>query len=336
MTTSRKKAKGKARKAAQAQAEKEKARESIRLLQQSQIQRLQISNQSSTPTTCRHGYEYDPFRFPDDEICIEFIRSFVREFYKCMLTQRRMSKGEWGVIEAILEARDVTSEYNDVWYNADKINWVISYFLHNGVVLVLEDKGGYARHSALFARFFEQWLAWEVHKSQHCINIPKVVECWMAQSDEHTVVKFFWRRIRCSCLDERYEEVKSIPKMGTCFNSQCEHPKRSVERSELRCCSRCRMVNYCSRKCQAADWSSHKDICEAVAASKAEFDSSQQLVCDSEDDNEEVSMKPWQKQIKKKATQLAQQAAITDSEEDDKEAAPVKRIDAGKKDLPVE
>ncbi len=39
-------------------------------------------------------------------------------------------------------------------------------------------------------------------------------------------------------------------------------------------------------------------------------------------------MKPWQKQIKKKATQLEQQAAIADSEEDDKEAAPVKRLDA--------
>ena len=313
---SRKKAKGKARKAAQAEKnEAEKAKElerSIRLLARPQIQRLQISNQRSTPTACNHGYEYDPSRFPDDEICIEFIRSFVREFYKCMLTEPYISRGEWGVIEALLEARDVTNKYNDVWYNVDKIEWVISYFLHNGAVLVLDGDEENARHSALIARFFEQWLAWEVDKSQYCINLPKVVECGMAQSDE------------------RYEEVKSRPKMGLCFNSQCRHPKRFVERSELRCCSRCRMVNYCSRKCQAADWSSHKDICEAVAASKAEFDANhnQQLVCESEDDNEEVSMKPWQKQIKKKATQLEQQAAIADSEEDDKEAAPVKRPDA--------
>ncbi len=277
---SRKKAKGKARKAAQAEKNEaaEKFREleqKFRLLEQSQIQRLQISNQSST--ICMHGYEYDPF--PNDDICsgalcIKFIRGFVREFYKSY--RMNISNDEWrGVLGALLEARDVTTEYSEVWYDADKIKQVISYFLHNGTMHILEGKkdgSSYATHSALFARFFEQWLAWKVHKSQHCINLPKVVECGMAYSDEHTVVKFFWRRIRCSCLDKRYEEVKSRPKMGLCFNSQCEHPKRFVERSELRCCSRCRVVNYCSRKCQAADWSVHKELCDKFAASKAEFD----------------------------------------------------------------
>ena len=279
MATSRKKAKGKARKAAQAEKNEaaEKAMEvakSFRLLEQSQILRLRINNLSSMMPTCLHGF--DPFRFPDDEICIKFIRSFVREFYKCIFAEQYISKGQWGLVAALLEARDATNEYS-VWYDADRIKQVISYFLHNGTMHILggkEDGSSYATHSALFARFFEQWLAWEVHKSQHCMNLPKVVECGMAQSDEHTIVKFFWRRIRCSCLDKSYEEVKSIPKMGMCFNPKCRHPKRFVERSELRCCSRCRIITYRSRECQIADWSSHNNFCEELAASKAEFDAS--------------------------------------------------------------
>ena len=149
---------------------------------------------------------------------------------------------------------------------------VIKYFLHNGAVLYLDEDKDNCRISALFARFFEQWLKVNVHKRQAYIDWPKAIECG---SDDHTLVKYFWRRIRCSCLDEAYEEVKSIPKMGVCFNQHCAHPKRSVERSKLRCCSRCRSVTYCSRECQAADWSEHKELCDEVVATRAEFEASQ-------------------------------------------------------------
>jgi hypothetical protein len=33
-----------------------------------------------------------------------------------------------------------------------------------------------------------------------------------------------------TCLDEKYEEVKSITKMSVCFSSQCSYPKGMVER----------------------------------------------------------------------------------------------------------
>ena len=81
---SRKKAEGQARKAAKVKKEEalqvEKAREVeevFRELEQTQIQRLQISNEQAT---CTHGF--DPF--PDDHVCSKFIRAFVREFYKRM------------------------------------------------------------------------------------------------------------------------------------------------------------------------------------------------------------------------------------------------------------
>ena len=279
---SRKKAKGQARKAAKAKneaaekarTEKELLEEIFRDLEQSQIQRLQNSNQNSVP--CMHGF--DPF--PEDDICIKFIRSFVREFYKCMRKYLHLMDDKRGLIECLSTARDSTQdEYSEVWNSSAKMKQVVSYFLHNGTMHILEGDDNRARHrarhSALFARFFEEWLKVEVHRSQAYIDWPKVNECGVGQSDEHTLVKYLWRRIRCSCIDERYEEVKSITKMGVCFNPHCAHRNGTVERSKFRCCSRCRSVTYCSRECQVADWSVHKELCDEVAATRAEFDASQ-------------------------------------------------------------
>ena len=279
---SRKKAKGQARKAAKVKNEAAaKARhfaEFVNALERSQIQRLQIRNQNSVPTICMHGF--DPF--PNDHVCIKFIRAFVREFYTCFFdfvydvqktTSHLLLRGLMiSLSTAIYSTQD---EYSEVWNSGDKMKQVISYFLHNGTMFTLDGEDIFANHSALFARFYEQWLKVEVNKSQACIDWLKVTETYRC-IEKHSRVKYFWRRIRCSCLDEAYEEVKSIPKMGVCFNNDCAHRNEEVERSKLRCCSRCRSVNYCSRECQAAHWLVHKEFCEEVVATKAEFDTSQQ------------------------------------------------------------
>ena len=77
--------------------------------------------------------------------------------------------------------------------------------------------------------------------------------------DEHTLVKYLRKRIPCSCLDEKYNEVKSITRMGLCFNAQCTSD--IVQRSKMMCCARCGEVNYCSRECQKAAWPEHKTNC---------------------------------------------------------------------------
>jgi hypothetical protein len=292
---SRKKAKGQARKAAKVKNEavekaiirQELVEEIFRGLEEGQIHRLRYNNQSSAlpsytepDSICMHGFN----PFPNEDICINFICAFVREFYKfihhrfeCRLAGR---EAERGFILSLSTARDSTKdEYSEVWNSADKMKQVMKYFLYNGTMNSLDGKGANTRHSAILARFFEEWLKVKVHKSQAFIDWPKVVECGVGQSDEHTLVKYFWRRIRCSCLDEKYNVVKSMPKMGICFNPHCARSnsqEKFVERSELKCCSRCRSVTYCSRECQAADWLLHKEFCEEVVATKAEFDTSQQ------------------------------------------------------------
>jgi len=113
---------------------------------------------------------------------------------------------------------------------------------------------------------------------------PKIYETYLASScgdtynpaDLHTLVKFFRKRIpcSCSCLDAKYEEVKATTKMGWCFNLQCNLLR--VERSKTMYCDRCRFVTYCSRECQKAHWSKHQATCDKAAALKAKFDAKQQ------------------------------------------------------------
>src|SRR5210317_1246715 len=156
---SRKKAKGQARKAAKAINEAVETMrqmgEVFRDLEQSQIQRLQNSNAQSS-VLCMHGF--DPF--PNDDVCIKFIRAFIHEFYKCYIKSMcEVHMIERPASKALSKARDAKKdEYSEVWNTAAKMKHVISYFLHNGPMLILADAGEYARHSAILGRFFEEWL----------------------------------------------------------------------------------------------------------------------------------------------------------------------------------
>jgi len=128
----------------------------------------------------------------------------------------------------------------------------------------------YAHGHAAFACYFEQTRAVLMNES-FAVNWAKVTE--LLTGDDHTVVKYLRKRIPCSCLDERYKEVKSVKKLGICFNFDCPIPGRKVERGKMLNCTVCGEANYCSRECQKAHWSTHKKECQRLAEEKARFDS---------------------------------------------------------------
>jgi hypothetical protein len=164
-----------------------------------------------------------------------------------------------------------TQKYPKVWNDSSKLKQVISSFIAIGTQNVLEGDINGARSYASLARYFEEYIALYLHKTKAAFDVTKVIE--LSSADEHTLVKYLKKRIPCSCLDEKYKEVKAITKMGVCCNPQCHVPDRMVERSKMLYCTRCRNANYCSRECQEAAWPIHKELCDKYIRARAELDS---------------------------------------------------------------
>ena len=272
---SRKKAKGKARKAAKEAKAKEaetKEEESQAVVAEvaanqwqdgplkTQLNRLVINN--VTLRTCVHGCP--PFSAGEGEICLEFINAYIAAFAS---QQNRNLK------EAFLVASEATEvKFADVYYTS-KLDTVISMLLTSGTQNILEGDKDIARLHAMLARYFEEWIAIIVLKTQVTLNVSKIVE--LESADDHTLVSFYRKRIPCTCLDDKYKEVKSMKKMGCCFNPSCHQPGGRAERSKMFSCTRCDVANYCSVECQKADWKEHRVQCDEAVKMKAAFDSSQ-------------------------------------------------------------
>lgn len=173
--------------------------------------------------------------------------------------------------EALLAAFKFTAEKHDtLWYDRANLNWTVSFFLANGTKHLLDGNDSCARDCAFISYAFEQRASQFVNQSR-TINWPKLLELYIA--DHHTLVSFFRKRINCSCLDKLYKKVKSIPKIGICYNPYCKHG-RVVTRSKTKCCSQCRRGTYCSRRCQAAHWQMHRKVCsKKTELLRAEYES---------------------------------------------------------------
>ena len=253
---SRKKAIANARKAAKAKAREEQAKEML-------AKRMQRP-------PCKHNA--DPICLKVDSTVFQFVYAFRKAFNEAI--ERSDLRKNF-----LITAKNATMDkFADVWNDSAKLEMAISFLLCKGTQDILEGGEQYtmigsddnARKSAAFARFFEQHIAVELEQTQALINWPKITNAYVG--DNHTLVKFYRHRIPCSCLDEKYEEVKHITKMGMCNNPECSVSNGRVERSKTKYCSRCRRLTYCSRECQEAHWMTHKPFCDKCAARKAAFE----------------------------------------------------------------
>ena len=195
---SRKKAAGKARRAAKETkaAEVEEGQEQMAL--EVQMQRLTIDNN----LMCRHGFD-------GDERCREFTTAFQEAFTQCIFADKN-------IVSSYIAAMKATQEkFATVWKDATNkgLRQAVSCYVADGTQLVLDgnDPGAHAKFIASFAYYFEQCIA--IHeKTQPTIKWQQIVE--LQFTDQHTLVSFFRKRIPCKCLDEKYEKVKSMTKMG--------------------------------------------------------------------------------------------------------------------------
>ena len=150
--------------------------------------------------------------------------------------------------------------YDEVWNSAATMENISKIFLNLGTEYLLQGNNKVASHYAALAYCLEQHVACNLRKERLMMNWPKLNELYY-DPDEHTLLSFFKKRIRCSCLDTKYKQVRSMKKLGICYNIHCPYPDRKVERRLTKCCSLCRRVNYCSRECQVDNWDIHKQYC---------------------------------------------------------------------------
>jgi len=83
---------------------------------------------------------------------------------------------------------------------------------------------------------------------------------YMLNAGETDIVHFYKKRMSCSCLDELYREIKKC--QVRC--SKCDHCNQITKRKDLKTCSRCKCIYYCSKECQALDWPRHKEFCKGI------------------------------------------------------------------------
>jgi len=268
---SRKKANGKARRAAKAKAKAAAPNHQNQPLDGGQQMQMIDTERIEGVEKCNHGLVPSHYHWKshgeflntsnDMKLCKVFLQAFVDEF-----------DGAGGDFLAAYHA--TKEKYVGVWKDFGKMSFVVSFLLACGTSKVLEGNTRIARKYAALSSYFEMYVEVDLLNTRAYPSWAKINELYSA--DMHTLVSFLKKRIHCSCLDEKYKEVKSIPKIGLCCNTVCPLPCGKTERSLTKCCSRCRAANYCSRECQVAAWQGHKGECAFYADLKAKFESEQE------------------------------------------------------------
>jgi len=218
-------------------------------------------NQSSG---CYHGHVDTDDRFIIEDFCKTFTSGFLSLGKESICWKNSMTAGRNASYE----------KYPEVWRDSSKMKQIMSFFLFNATHHVLEGRiASDARFLASFACYFQEYVTVHIDKQKATAKSTKGAELLRC---EHTLVRYLKKKIPCNCLDKKYEEVKSVTKMGLCRNDNCSLPNRMVERSKMLYCTRCRDANYCSRECQKADWPVHKEYCDQLVDLNAMWESRKQ------------------------------------------------------------
>ncbi len=255
---SRKKAKGKARKAAkEAKAEEPEEKEefSVAMINQersleAQMQRLMIGNLMKESEKCRHGVELERH---DEKLCREVLEAFEGAYNTCF------DNGDDNLASMLQAGVDAAyKRFAVVMSDLAKIGDFVSIYVADATQGILDGNNKVAQTDASYAFYFEKSLAIS-RKEKETVAIGSIAELQIG--DMNTVVSFLRKRIPCSCLDKKYEEVKFVTKVGLCANPKCSLPDRKVERKKMLTCTGCGSAYYCSPECQKIDWPAHKVEC---------------------------------------------------------------------------
>lgn len=218
-----------------------------------------------TSLFCNHGCETEIL----DQGHI--VSKFIDTFFDVLLMHERIlmheRNGEWKIDAcsgAMLQALRATYDAEEeVWLYERLRKVVIQVLIKMGTNAVLSNKNIMIQialtiiHLENFHK--EDKLRFGVMRQKVYVKLNKI-----ANGGERELLRFYNKRMTCTCLSERYAMAKSTQaKVGVC--SVC---KKTVDRSVLMTCSLCQFGDYCSRSCQVNDWPSHKGCCELTRSDK--------------------------------------------------------------------
>jgi hypothetical protein len=207
---------------------------------------------------CTHGY--NPSSTFQARFCKDYLKAFTEGYHAS--TRKggnkpldRLDAANAALCAAVTRSFSAHSTY--ISRDLSHKQRITPCCLAEGVKFILDGNNDDARICAVAALYM---------KTSKAPYIQKILE--LLDGDEHTLVQFFRKQIPCSCLDEKYNEVKSVTKMGICYNRDCPLPGNMAVRSSMLRCTGClndHYVSYCSRECQEANWSNHKRFCGKTA-----------------------------------------------------------------------
>ena len=230
---------------------------------------------------CSHGFDI-PLR---GDACRNDVNSFMETLYAAL----QKNAGH------MLASMKTTYELHpQVWNDVTLRKMVVGILLRTGTNFVLTKREAFsydvpedvedmavqmAQHFAVAALFLDRYDGKDFRSATGEV-IGKSRD--MLGGGARDAIKFYNKRIPCSCLKEKYSDAKkTLPKVGKCH--YCDQTK---ERSSLRECSRCGVsqceldswmfwihllrphltlltltfpfMTDCSKECQRADWPTHK------------------------------------------------------------------------------
>jgi hypothetical protein len=208
---------------------------------------------------CTHGY--NPSSIFEARFCENYLKAFTESYHNNASTRGNKPLARLSTANAAFSTaidRSNSANTTNISRKKSDIECINPFCVAEGTKNILDGKSDAARVCAVLALYMNFNMNYT--KGDEFPDLQKMME--VIDGDEHTLVQFFRKQIPCSCLDEKYKEVKSITKMGVCCNDDsCPLPGNMAIRSKMLQCTRCRNVSYCSKECQEADWPKHKQAC---------------------------------------------------------------------------
>lgn len=204
--------------------------------------------ESECSISCNHGYSHC-IPAPDHQVA-KFMN------YCTILSPELRNSVPWRLFDG----------HVDVW-NDDSLRTTAIDMSHRiGVNMILAGK---VRESIVFARLIlllEQYARYNAQFDYeamiHCAALGTArLRRDLTEGGEREAIRFYLKRISCSCLEEKYAAAKRAQprRMALCSNCGLRVDLRSVL-----LCSRCSIHQYCCRMCQVSHWPKHKGGCNLV------------------------------------------------------------------------